>query len=169
MNQKIIVSVILGVVVLGGLFWLGKSAQTDTDGTTPLGASVGGSGMLVATETAYDFGTISMKAGTVSRTFTIKNTGTASVTVEKMYTSCMCTTALLKAGGKAFGPYGMPGHGFIPRIGRMFNAGEEAEVEVVFDPAAHGPAGVGKIARVVRIETDAGEPLEFSFSAVVTP
>lgn len=169
MNQKIIVSVVLGVVVLGGLFWLGKSAQTDTNDTTLLGASVGDSGMLVVTETAYDFGTISMKAGNVSRTFTIKNTSTAGVTIEKMYTSCMCTTALLRTGGKSFGPYGMPGHGSMPRIGRTLNAGEEAEVEVVFDPAAHGPAGVGKIARIVRIETDAGEPLELSFSAVVTP
>lgn len=159
----------LAVVVLGGLFWFGKNAQTDSDGGTPLGASVGSSGTLLAEETAYDFGSISMTAGNVSRIFTIKNTGSAGVTIEKMYTSCMCTTAVLRAGGKSFGPYGMPGHGSIPRIGRTLNAGEEAKVEVIFNPAAHGPAGVGKIARSVRIETNAGEPMELSFTALVTP
>lgn len=58
---------------------------------------------------------------------------------------------------------------FFPSINQTINPGEEASVEVVFDPAAHGPAGVGQIQRTVTIENNTGKPLELGFSAVVTP
>lgn len=124
---------------------------------------------LSADETAYDFGTISMAAGNASHTFTISNLSALPVAIEKIYTSCMCTTALLDVGGEKFGPYGMPGHGFIPKINKTIDSGTEAEIEVVFDPAAHGPSGVGKIERVVIIENNGGKALELGFTAVVTP
>ncbi|KKT83316.1 MAG: hypothetical protein UW81_C0021G0020, partial [Candidatus Giovannonibacteria bacterium GW2011_GWC2_44_9] len=41
--------------------------------------------------------------------------------------------------------------------------------EVVFDPAAHGPAGVGRIERAVYLENSASEALQLKFSATVTP
>ena len=110
-----------------------------------------------------------MAAGKVSRAFTIKNTGTGSVMIEKIYTSCMCTAAKLTHNDKQFGPYGMPGHGVIPRISESLATNDEATVEVVFDPAAHGPSGVGRIDRVVVIENSAGEPLELAIRATVTP
>jgi len=81
----------------------------------------------------------------------------------------MCTTASLIKNNKAFGPYGMQGHGFIPKINEVMNPGEEATVDVVFDPAAHGPAGVGRIERIATIENNAGKPLELGFTATVTP
>lgn len=81
----------------------------------------------------------------------------------------MCTVATLGIRGERFGPYGMPGHGFIPKIGQTINPNEEAIVEVVFDPAAHGPAGVGRIQRIITIENDSGQPLELQFTALVTP
>lgn len=124
---------------------------------------------LSADETAYNFGSISMAAGKVSHIFKIRNLSALPVAIEKMYTSCMCTTALLDVGGEKFGPYGMPGHGFIPKINKTLDSGAEADVEVVFDPAAHGSAGVGKIERVVIIENNGSKPLELGFTAVVTP
>ena len=42
-------------------------------------------------------------------------------------------------------------------------------VEVVFDPTAHGPAGVGKIERVVTLENNSSSDLNIMFSAFVTP
>lgn len=124
---------------------------------------------LSADETAYDFGTISMAAGKVSHKFGIRNLSVLPVNIEKMYTSCMCTIASLITDGESFGPYGMPGHGFIPKINKTLNPGAEAAVEVIFDPAAHGPSGVGKIERVVIIENNGGQPLEIGLTAVVTP
>lgn len=101
--------------------------------------------------------------------FQVKNTGEEPVTIGQMYTSCMCTSATLMMNGKEFGPYGMPGHGFVPKVNKSIEPGEEAAVEVVFDPAAHGPAGIGKIQRSVIIENNAGDPFEFQISANVTP
>lgn len=126
-------------------------------------------GSLTAPETFFDFGTISMKAGEVRHAFKIKNSSNESVVINKMYTSCMCTIATLMMENKQFGPYGMPGHGFIPKINQAINPEEEATVEVIFDPAAHGPAGVGRIQRAITIENNAGKPVEFQFAAVVTP
>src|SRR5665648_1253176 len=71
--------------------------------------------MLSATESQYDFGTISMKDGDVYHDFKIKNTGIEQVTVSKLSTSCMCTKASLTAGDKTEGPFSMEGHGGIPR------------------------------------------------------
>ena len=63
----------------------------------------------------------------------------------------------------------MPGHGgSVPKVNDTIKAGETREIEVVFDPNAHGPAGVGLIERVVRLEY--GEKtLELNIKAVVTP
>ena len=46
----------------------------------------------------------------------------------------MCTEATLVQGGERFGPYGMSGHGYIPRIDRIVKPGEEVVVEAIFDP-----------------------------------
>lgn len=164
-TNKIIISIIVGILVLGGLVWIARPGVKNTSV-----AQTSSNGMLSIEEASnYDFGTISMAAGNVSHQFKIRNTSSESVDIEKIYTSCMCTTATLIAGGKQFGPFGMPGHGPTPRINQTVNPGDEVMVEVVFDPAAHGPAGVGMIQRVVVVENNAGDPIELQFVAVVTP
>ena len=81
----------------------------------------------------------------------------------------MCTTASYKKGEEKRGPFGMPGHGIVPPLGVELGSNEEAEVEVVFDPAAHGPAGVGMIERVVTFETESGKVVNLGIKANVTP
>ncbi|MCR4306492.1 MAG: DUF1573 domain-containing protein [Candidatus Yonathbacteria bacterium] len=126
-------------------------------------------GTLVATESFYDLGTISMSAGKVSRVFKITNSGGSPVQIKKIYTSCMCTTATLITREGSAGPFGMPGHAAIPTISEPIAPNEEASVEIVFDPAAHGPAATGKVRRIIYLETDAQkEPIELSFEATVT-
>lgn len=166
MEKSKIIGILAVVLILGGIIWM---AQPNLQMSAPSTSSLNSGGSLQAEESSFDFGTISMAAGKVAHSFKIKNVGAESAVIEKMYTSCMCTTAALELRGEKFGPYGMPGHGFIPKINERLAPGEEAAVEVVFDPAAHGPAGVGLISRVVAIEYGGGEPLEFKFSAMVTP
>jgi hypothetical protein len=126
-------------------------------------------GSLASPDPFHEFGKISMAAGKVSHKFTIENTGQDPVTITKLYTSCMCTTAtLLTLAGKK-GPYGMIGHSPIPTIAETLAPGGRARVEIVFDPAAHGPAGVGRIERVITAETKSGKPLELGFVAMVRP
>ena len=127
-------------------------------------------GALVSARPNFDFGTISMKAGNVSTTYRIKNEGAAPLALDKIYTSCMCTTAtLITASGRKQGPFGMPGHGPLKPATGQLAPGETALLEVVFDPAAHGPSGVGRIERVVTVETKGARPLELWMVAMVRP
>ncbi len=117
----------------------------------------------------FDFGKTSMAAGNVSHLYWIKNISGAALAITKLSTSCMCTVATLITHAARKGPFGMAGHGFTPRLEERLAPGESAQVEVVFDPAAHGPAGIGQTDRIVTIKNDAGLPLELRFSAMVTP
>lgn len=165
MNLKnIILSIVITIAVLGGIIWL---ARPDIDKKIDPTAAVVSA--LTAPETSYDFGTISMVNGDVSKIFTLKNSSPETITIEKIYTSCMCTEANLIIGDKKFGPFGMPGHGIVPKVNQELKPGEEAKIEAIFDPKAHGPAGVGPIDRVVYVEEKDKLPLELKFKAVVTP
>jgi hypothetical protein len=127
-------------------------------------------GALVSARPNYNFGTISMAAGKVSTTYRIKNEGAAALPLDKIYTSCMCTEAtLITASGRKQGPFGMPGHGPLKPATGQLAPGETALLEVVFDPAAHGPSGVGRIERVITVETKGAAPLELGMVAMVRP
>jgi hypothetical protein len=187
MNRTTIVSIAVALIALGGIVWFarpespsqGEVARPDSQTNNAASPSfrLEGQERLRAEEASFDFGAISMGKGIVKHAFKIKNASNEPVTILKIYTSCMCTTATLTTGGSAigsgqvkqFGPYGMPGHGFVPKINKAVGAGEEATIEVAFDPAAHGPAGVGSIERAVVIEQSGGRPLELRFTALVTP
>ena len=156
----------VAAVLIGGAVLIAR--PTDPVAQKPENQTAGG--VLTAAETSFDFGAISMAKGKVTHAFEIVNSSDASVTITKIYTSCMCTEAILAIDGRRRGPFGMPGHGgFVPGIRETLAPGARALVETTFDPAAHGPAGVGAITRAVTVETGRAAPLQLMFSAVVTP
>lgn len=157
----------VGTMPNGVSVWSG-SLKTPVSALGANTQSAGGSGVLVADEKYYDLGTVSMAKGKVSQAFKIKNTGTAPAVIKKVFTSCMCTTATLSTADGKVGPFGMAGHTAVPEINKTLAAGEEASVEAVFDPAAHGPSGTGKVRRVVYLEVEGSDkPIELSFEANV--
>jgi len=166
MKKNIIISILFCAVTVAGIVLLVAKSAATSDGVVSNSEIAAGS--LSAEETYFDFGTAQMSKGKISHDFKIRNTGTNPAIIKKIYTSCMCTVAILKVGNEQMGPYGMMGHGAIPTINKMMAAGEEAIITVVFDPNAHGPAGVGLIQRTVTIEND-GKPIELSFKVIVTP
>ena len=167
--NKIIISAVVAAALLGGIIWFAEpNPQSGNKNNSAIPAQNNGTLIIEGTNN-YDFGEISMAAGKVKYDFKIRNSGNEAAVIKKIYTSCMCTTAELMIKGKKMGPYGMPGHGVIPVINQIIDANEEATIEAVFDPAAHGPAGVGKIQRAVIIENNAGDPIELQLTAVVTP
>jgi archaellum component FlaG (FlaF/FlaG flagellin family) len=99
----------------------------------------------------YDWGEIKLNGGDVKKTFTIKNTGTDTLQLVNVKTSCMCTTARVKINGESSPFFGM--HAKSSWLGEVA-PGEKAELEVIFDPAYHGPSGVGPITREVVVETN---------------
>lgn len=125
----------------------GEGSQTNA---SPYSASV-----LATMEENFDFGNVIMKNGNVSHKFELKNEGQESLKIEKVYTSCMCTTVyIIGSSGNKRGPFGMQGHGLSPTTNIEVGAGETITLEAIFDPAAHGPQGTGKIKRLVYIDTN---------------
>lgn len=177
MKTKQVVIWVLIVVGIFGLLWLtGKNKAkpqnelTETPVDNAAQSVVGGENKLTASETFYDFGSISMKSGNVSKIFKVTNSSAQDINLESITTSCMCTVAyVIKQDGSKKGPYGMPGHGSVPKVNELIGAGEMRDIEVVYDPNAHGPAGVGMIDRFVYLEDSNGGKLSFEIKANVTP
>ena len=81
-------------------------------------------------------------------------------------TSCVCTKAQVVIDGKTSPYFSM--HSTSSWVGEVA-PGKEAQLTVIFDPAFHGPTGVGPIERLIDIQTnDIQNPnLEFSLKGVV--
>ena len=100
--------------------------------------------------TSYDVGMIKMKDGNVVKTYEVKNTSTESMKLQRIATSCMCTKTKIKIGDKETREFGMEGMGDKnPPINLELPSGQTATVTAIFDPAAHGPKGVGSFDRTV--------------------
>jgi len=163
MKKTIIFFVIL-TATLGFMLYYAKPAANNDSAETPQVK-----GVLEADRNLHDFGTISMKDGNVKTAFKIKNPTTKDLALNRLYTSCMCTEATIKIGERVQGPFGMLGHGFTPTFSESLRASEEAEIEVEFDPNAHGPSGVGPIERVVTLEGEGGKLIDLNIKANVIP
>ncbi|MEK7567738.1 MAG: DUF1573 domain-containing protein, partial [Patescibacteria group bacterium] len=119
------------------------------------GVGSGNYSEFISEEKLFDFGLVSMAKGKVNHSFTLKNSGDSKIKITKIYTSCMCTEATLVQGALRKGPFGMPGHGGLSsQIDEVVDPGREITIDVVVDPAAHGPQGTGPAKKVVYIETD---------------
>lgn len=154
---------ILFIALFGILLVNKKSIAPEAEANTTSALSL--------TEDTFDFGTISMRNGKVSHRFEIKNNGIEAVTIKKVYTSCMCTVAFIDDdSGKRYGAFGMPGHGGAPLSSIRIDANTSAKVEAIFDPAAHGPSGIGLAQRSIYLETNSlsSPKLGISFQAMVT-
>lgn len=123
---------------------------------------------LAVAESRHDFGEIPIDGGDVTTVFSVTNEGDGAAELAAVYTSCGCTTAVLEfADGSTVGPFGMPGHGEMPELERSVEPGESFHVHVTFDPAAHGPQGVGSVMRAVNIHTRDGGTTELRITADV--
>ncbi len=146
------------------LLWLGKPGESVDSGQVNKNPTE----VFQTNEREFDFGTISMAKGKVRHTFVLTNKTASDIILKKIYTSCMCTTAFYVSNRKRYGPFGMPGHGLTPSINEQIESGQSFNLEVEFDPAAHGSAGIGAVKRIVYLETVAGRQ-EIVVRAIVTP
>ncbi len=170
MKNLITLILIIAVLIVGLFLWKGKKSPA-AGGVIATLSGPTTQASVAEPSSAYDFGLVSMAKGNVEHDFAITNTTDSDVTINQAETSCMCTEALLKLpDGKEMGPYGMSGHGssFSRSVGAIIKPGEAITVKVIFNPAAHGPSGIGKIERVVTLSTGRG-PLTMQFRAEVTP
>ena len=168
--NKTTITIALVILAIVGLMLWGRSNASSAQPANHAGAPQDGTAStLSASETLYDFGTISMKNWTVNHLFTVTNNTQTTVQLQSVYTSCMCTNAYLQTPKGEKGPFGMQGMGYVPPANETIGPGESREVKVVYDPNAHGPAGVGVIDRFVYLVDDKGGTLALEIKAVVTP
>ncbi len=170
-KNRITIFIAVIAIFLIGLFVYAKPDKNENKKINVDASQVSTSSALKATETFYDFGAISMKNGNVSKIFKVSNSSNEDINLEKLTTSCMCTVAyIIKPDGGRKGPFGMPGHGgAISKANEIIKAGETRDIEVVYDPNAHGPAGVGMIDRFIYLEDANNNKLQFEIKANVTP
>jgi len=174
MKNKKIVAWVLIIVGLFSFLWLTGKHRTITQKSNKVieaeNQSLSMENGLVVSETLYDFGTISMRDGNVSKIFKITNNTNEDMLFTSLITSCMCTDAyFIRQDGSKKGPFGMEGMGFMPKLNETIKAGHSVDIEVVYDPNAHGPAGVGMIDRFVELKNIKGDKLQLEIKANVTP
>jgi hypothetical protein len=123
---------------------------------------------LLAERDKHDFGDVPIDGGTVSTVFEVTNPGADPVRLVSVFTSCGCTTAEIEfPDSSTEGPFGMPGHSLPTGLDRTIGAGETLKVRVMFDPAAHGPEGLGRVMRTVTLHTADGAGLSLEIRANV--
>lgn len=146
---------VVGVAYFGSR--MGATAQ-EVEADSQVSASVAGN--------RFDWGTINIDGGIVSKAFAIENSGSNPLKLYDVKTSCMCTTAQLKTASQTSKKFGM--HEKSANVFEI-QPGETAELLVEFDPAFHGPSGVGPINRTVTMNTnDSSNPsLTFQLTANV--
>lgn len=159
----------IGIIVLGVILFFAQ--PKDQDHSSMKAEPTGKTLALAIDPQNYDFGTISMKNGLVTKSFKVKNEQDKPISMSEVYTSCMCTNAKVRVNGREFGPFGMLGHGSsgMKMLNQDLAPGQEAELEVIFDPNAHGPSGIGSIERTVTIQSDKGDVANINIKANVEP
>lgn len=86
-----------------------------------------------------DLGDVSQKGGTATTSFELKNEGNKDLVINKLETSCGCTSASIIYQGKEGPTFTMPGHGEEnPTDWQVtIKPQETAQLKVYYDPTAH--------------------------------
>lgn len=159
--DKFIVGIIaVTVLILGAAVFFGTKIGATPQVITDPQVSV------LVDANKYDWGMIDYDKGVVSKNFEIKNTGNADLKLYSVKTSCMCTTAQIKTSEAISKEFGM--HESSSDV-VIVKPGEVAQMIVEFDPAFHGPSGVGPVTRTITMSTnDVKNPtLTFSLTGKV--
>lgn len=172
-DAKYIVGTFLVIIALvaGVAVWASIPTSTPGGGVSASGGdrfinNTKADGISAAIE-SIDIGKVGYGNGLVSKTYQLKNDTGRDLKLKKIVTSCMCTKARVKFSEKTTKYYAMEMNGDKnPIISYDFPAGSTAELEFNFDPAAHGPAGIGPVDRVITLYFDNGYK-EFKFNGEV--
>lgn len=118
-------------------------------------------------ETSRDLGTINQKQGVVSTDFTFTNQGENDLVIDKLGSSCGCTSGAVVYKGSIGPTFTMEGHGQEnPTDWQVsIKPGESGLIRVFYDPAVH-PDLEGAVTRTVSIYSN--DPVEFETKVTIT-
>ena len=161
----LLIGIIVGfaVVLVGGVFLLTKGVRQDEQ--IPYQDVLG----VETTPSNYDLGNVPINGGIVTKEYEIKNNTDKTIKIKKIATSCMCTTASVVIADRKTSFFGMEMQGDKNApVNLEMAPGETGKTIVNFDPAAHGPQGVGPFDRIVWITfSDPGGIKELKFNGIV--
>lgn len=123
---------------------------------------------ITVSETKKDLGLVSQKNGTVTTEFVIKNEGKSDLVIDKLSSSCGCTSGSLVYQGKEGPRFSMAGHGLEapdPNWKVAIAPGDEAKVKVDYDPTVH-PDLTGPVTRTISIHSN--DPVDFETKLTIT-
>lgn len=109
----------------------------------------------------HDLGDVSQQGGVVTAIFEIKNNGESDLTINRLETSCGCTSAAIIYKDEEGPRFAMPGHGINEGIGDwqvVIPAKEAAQLKVYYDPDVH-PDFRGAAIREISVYSD--DPVDF--------
>ncbi len=109
----------------------------------------------------YDLGDVSQAKGVTSTVFTIVNQGQSNLIIDKIETSCGCTSASIIYNNQEGPKFSMPGHGVNEKVGDWqvsIPAGENAQLKVYYDPNMHGDFS-GSVIREIHVFSN--DPIDF--------
>lgn len=153
--DKFLIGIVLGtLLILGGAIYFGSKIGASTQITSIEEVSVN------TDANTHDWGEIDINGGIVSKSFLISNGSDSVLKLYQVKTSCMCTTAQLKTSSVTSPKFKMhEKSSFVVEV----PPGETAELIVEFDPAFHGPSGVGPISRTITMSTNDSKNPTISF------
>jgi len=102
--------------------------------------------IITLSPVSFDFGKVSQKKGVVTTSFELKNEGKSDLVIERLDTSCGCTSASIVYKDIEGPRFAMAGHGTKNPTDWSLTipAGEKAQLRVYYDPVVHkefrGPA-----------------------------
>lgn len=146
-TKKILVISLPALLVIAVLFILLNNFSSPENQT----ATALGTPRIEVNPKEIDVGNVPINGGLIKKDFEIKNSGSGNLKIDDIWTSCHCTTAILKVGDKESPKFGMDHAGFWSQI---LAPGQTAQLEVIFDPAFHGPEGIGPAVREIYISTN---------------
>ena len=123
---------------------------------------------IAVNETKKDLGTVRQQNGVVTTEFTIKNDGKSDLVIDKLSSSCGCTSASLVYQGTEGPRFYMAGHGHDnPDASwqEIIAPGNEAIVKVYYDPTVH-PDLTGPVTRTVSVHSN--DPVDFETKLTIT-
>lgn len=162
MEKKFIIGVVISTLVL----LAGGTVLLSSTGSSPAQVAISQNAKAEIAIKTFDWGKIQMNGGNVNKEFIIKNTGTDVLKLSNIKTSCHCTKAQVMINGQTSPYFGMVS--VSSWIGEV-SPGSQATLNVIFDPAYHGTAGVGPINRLVNVQTNDpnNKNVEFSLTGTV--
>jgi hypothetical protein len=123
---------------------------------------------VITSEVKKSLGTVELSKGVVTTEFTIKNEGKSDLVIDKLSSSCGCTSASLVYQGTEGPRFYMAGHGQAepdPSWKVSIAPGDEAKVKVYYDPTVH-PELTGPVTREVSVHSN--DPVDFETKLTIT-